>query len=492
LPSQSARLRAAKMDDAFFAVIKTGVVSAANHKGPTGMYRLYDHLEKYGLVSGLDLRKIHDLPAKQFEDLYDKVYETLYEAQCSPRKDSLSASGDAFSFQASASIRGASGCGELVCQLSKIDFLARYSALYANELIFPLTLPHPSKAQGIWEMRACFSRDALALLYLRPLVTAGIVVPVVMRSFHCIHETAWVDKMMKLVHEFSDMGAKYWRAEFRLIYQRLDKSPTGRPTFYLDGPKDYIEHGSLVQLASRAPGWIPKSARFDQDGRTEIRGRHKEHFVRAIFHQFAENITFYLAYGQRRNARLLSDMPGETEFLEWMTTDDTLSAKSEALRELHHSVPILADLPIATILRVRKNEREAFQTYRETVTEISASILSAKRRTTKAEAREMFRDAIEPALNVMRREARAYRKVHNRRVLSGVASLAAGVAIGAYAGLPPLVAVPIAAAATLVGGRLLTKAAEAACEHGPEFEQKNNMYFLLRLADEANMQKSRW
>jgi hypothetical protein len=100
------------------------------------MHRLYDQLEKYGLVRILDLRKVEDIPAKQFEELYGKVYSILYEAQNSPKKESSSQSEDAFSFQASASIRGASGCGELMCQLRKIDFLARYSALYANELIF--------------------------------------------------------------------------------------------------------------------------------------------------------------------------------------------------------------------------------------------------------------------------------------------------------------------------------------------------------------------
>jgi hypothetical protein len=296
--------------------------------------------------------------------------------------------------------------------------------------------------------------------------------------------------MREVVHDFSAHAAKYWRSDFRLIYQRPDKSPSGRPTLYLDGPKDYIEHGSLIHLAPDNPKWIPRSARFDREGRTEIRGKHKEHFVWAIFHQFADNMTFYLAYGRRRNARLLSDMPGETEFLEWMTGDEALSAKCDALRELHHSVPILADLPIATIVRIRKSERHAFETYRDTVTKISTSILTAKRDVTKTQARQMFRDAIEPTLHVMRNEVRAYRKVRNRRLLSGAASIAAGVAIGAFAGFPPLLAAPIAGAATLVGGRLLAKAAETACEHGPEFEQKNNMYFLLRLANEVSSRKA--
>jgi len=47
------------------------------------MYHLYDHLEKYGLVTGLDLRRIHELPAKRSEVLYGSVYDTLFKAQSS-------------------------------------------------------------------------------------------------------------------------------------------------------------------------------------------------------------------------------------------------------------------------------------------------------------------------------------------------------------------------------------------------------------------------
>jgi hypothetical protein len=62
--------------------------------------------------------------------------------------------------------------------------------------------------------------------------------------------------------------------------------------------------------------------------------------------------------------------------------------------------------------------------------------------------------------------------------------MAADVLIGAYAGLPPMVSVPLAGVGTLVGGRLLSEAAEAVCEHGPEFQRKNDLYFLLKLTEE--------
>jgi hypothetical protein len=85
----------------------------------------------------------------------------------------------------------------------------------------------------------------------------------------------------------------------------------------------------------------------------------------------------------------------------------------------------------------------------------------------------------------MKKEIETYHKVRRGQVLGGIAAIATGVLIGAYAGLPSVAALLVAGLGTMVGGRLLAKAAEAACEHGPEFEQKNDLYFLLKLTEEV-------
>jgi hypothetical protein len=64
------------------------------------------------------------------------------------------------------------------------------------------------------------------------------------------------------------------------------------------------------------------------------------HMVTELFADIADNITFYLAHGLKRKARFLSDMRGEIEFLEWKDPDEDMTAKSLALRELQHTVPV--------------------------------------------------------------------------------------------------------------------------------------------------------
>jgi hypothetical protein len=450
------------------------------------MYELFDVLEKHGFVGIDDLDKIADLPEKKLEKLYTEVYSSVFSVQttktCGWQSSHLP---DTFSFHASASIRGASGCGAPECRIKKLDFLSRYAALYASELTFPLSMEAPERVEHIADMRGLLERDLPALLYLRPLITGGIVVPVMMRTQHCIHHAKWMKKMSLLVHDFSQAAAEALSSEFRIMYQIPEKSPSGRPTLYFEGPDGYIEHGALVALYSRKPKWLPKTLRFDRNGRVEVRGPHKQHMLSQVFEGIAHNMTFYLAYGAQRNTRFLSDMYGETEFLEWLTEDDQLSATSVALRELHHCVPLLNDLPIATILRIRKEEHESFENYRETVTTISSEILGDNHRLTKKQAREMFRTAIEPELRKMNKEMVAYRETQRNRVVGGVTMLVAGVVLGAYAGLPPMASIPLAGATVGAAVRVLGKAAEAACEHVPETKKKD-LYFLLKLKEERD------
>jgi hypothetical protein len=380
--------------------------------------QLFATIERHGIIGPQGMLKLATLPAKEVGKLYDETFQVIYDAQLGRVWEADSSNPpDPFTFHAGASIRGDSGCSAINCRGDKISFLARYAALYANELIFPLSLRPPDKVGHVSEMRSLLDENLFTLFLLRPLITGGIVFPVVMRTRHCVHQAKLAETMSAIVHDFSQFTARTLHQEFRLTYQVPEKSPSGKPTLYLEGPEEYIEHGGLAGLLDETPEWLPRSARLDKNGQFEVRGLHKRHIVGEVFTDIADNVTFYLAYGTRRNARFLSDMPGETDFLEWLTDDDQMAAKSLALHELQHSVPVLADLPVATILRIRKQERDSFDAYRRAVGTISANIMSARARVSKKEAREMFRTAIEPELQKMKREMSAYRKTQKRHLL---------------------------------------------------------------------------
>jgi len=450
------------------------------------MRELFDVLESKGLVSEVDTMRIENLSAKELLKLYEHVYGGVFDSQeqrAASRADTPLAL-DPFTFFAGASMRGDSGCEDPLCRMRKIDFLGRYAALYANEVTVPLPLTHPDKLGGVAKARALLLRSATTLLRLRPLITHGTIKPTVMRTTHCEHEIQWVKQMHALIYDLAEHAAKESLTRFDLLYLLPEKAPTGRATIYVEGPRDFLEHGSLVVLFDESPNWRCKTWKYDRKGRTELRRNRKLWFVQRIFDEIASNTSFYLAYGLRQNARFLTDLPGEAFVLNWLTGDEQLSATTSAMELLTHAVPILADLPIATLLRIRREERDAFESYRGVITRIASDTLAQTNRLSKKEAQEMFKALIEPEIASLRKEIRFERRRQRKRITGGLATLAAAVAIGAFGDLPVAIGGTLAGAAAVAGGRLLGKAGEVACEHGANLRQRSDLYFLVRLLQE--------
>lgn len=451
------------------------------------MDKLFALLEANGLLSERQVPRIEGLSDRDAIKLYEDVYRIIFEGQ-ERRLTEENAEGsekDPFSFFAGASFRAESGCSDPECRARKIDFLGRYAALYANEVTMPVPLVAPEKLDNVREAKDRLSRSAGVLLQLRPLVDHEIIRPVVMVTRHCVHTIEWVRRMTDLVHQVTERVAREHARNFRAEYQTPESSPSGRPTVYLKGPKDFVEHGALVVLFDRGPKWAAKTWKFNRVGKTHLPSHKKLQFVDSIFRTIAEDTTFYLAYGLLHKARLLTDLPGEGFFLDWLTQDERIAASSSAMQGLTHAVPILAELPLATLIRIRRQERDSFESYRQAITGITQEVLQRTRRFSRKDAQGMLKEIIEPELIRLKKEMRFERNRQTRRIVGGLATLAAGIAIGTFGGFPNLIREAAVGASAVTGGGLLRKAAEIGCEHGANLREQNDFYFLARLEREG-------
>jgi hypothetical protein len=450
------------------------------------MREVYNIFESAGILSEGHVSSIKEFSAKQTLELYERIYALIYEAQNKEVSSFEETSEvDPFRFFAGASVRGDSTCWEPLCRIQKLDFLGHYAALYASEITLPLPLRHPDNLGNLWQTRELLSLSALTLLRLRPLIAQGIVRPAVMQTAHCIHTIEFARRMTDLVHEYVIEVTKRSMPEFEVVYQIPEQAPGRLSAAYIKGPRDFLEHGEVVVTFNEKPGWRLKSWRYDKDGKIELGGKRKMRFLRHILDEIANTISFYLADGLLHRARLLTDLPGEASVLRWLTGDENLVETTSAMQYLSHSVPILSELSLATLMRMRRQERDSFESYRKAITQITSDVLREKRRLSKKQAQQMFKDCIEPQLTQLRKEVRYERRRQRKRIISGAASAAAAVAIGAFGGLPLAIRGAMAGAAALTGGRLLAKAGEVACEHGANLRQQNDLYFLLRLEQEA-------
>jgi hypothetical protein len=445
-------------------------------------------LEKYGVIQDTDSLRVSEIVKGKVLRLHEELFSTILARQ----EDDYSADRDVvrqmdpFTFLASKSLRGGTACGAYGCRLEKLDMLGRYAALYSNQVILPLPLTDPSTVESPEEASRELAQASLALLHLRPLVDAGIVYPVIRRSFHCPHTIKWCHDMQRIVYKATDHMLEAFKDDFSVRYQLPEKAPTGIPSIYIDGPEDFLEHG-MVMLFEEQEGWRSKRWKFNSEGMVELQGPRKSAALGQIFGGIGEDTSFYLAYGRNRNARLLTNLPGETFLLEDLTGDDEVSANSAALQEcMTHSLPLLADLPVARLIKIRGEERDSFERYRLAVRQILNEISQKTKRVSKKEVRRLFQERVEPELARMKSELHQERRRQRRRVGAGLAAMAATVAMGAFGGIVPAVAKAVMTAAPgIVGTGLLGKAAQSLCEHGSNLKEHNDFYFLLRLAQEA-------
>jgi hypothetical protein len=439
-------------------------------------------LEEHGLVRDGDSLRVIEFSKAKIERLHRKLYTLVMERQ----KEDLSEFSDKgeidpFSFVASKSLRGVADCGGYYCRLHQLDLLGRYAALYATQVILPLPLHDPSQLNSELEAAREVSHASLALLRLRPLVDAGIVFPVVMRSFHrCEHEHAWAGKRIEFIRKLGVKATKLFQSEFRVRYQLPEKAPTGLPSAYIDGPEDFLEHNGIILLFNEGDDWRSKGWRYDADGMVEVRGLRKVFLLHEIFGGIADETSFYLEYGRRKNARYLASRSGETFLLDLLTRrDEELSATSAALNACMDQVlPLPNDLPLARLLRIRREERDSFARYRLAVGRFLTDVAKKKKRVGKREVRNAFREQIEPELLKMRQEVNEERRRQVRRIVGGVGAMVASLKLGMFGAIPAL-------ASGAVGAKLLGEAATKTCEHGSNLREKNDFYFLLRLTREG-------
>jgi len=411
------------------------------------------------------------------EELQGAIENRRYEQ---PSDNSLSAS----NFLASSSLRGESVCAERTCRLRKIALLARYSALYCDRVLLPIQLD-PAYEQDEYDARYDFARDVAGILMLRPLIEAGVVylVPSLLR--YCSHCLPKFVAERPEIEAIARRLAKVNADAFKLSY----RGRRGDHSFFLKGPDEYLEHGRRFQTRPRRPDWIPKDLPNLSEKRRlrlPIDIVRKSGMIDAVFNEIAEDATLQQFYTARYQTKYLTDRPGEAEFLKSLSGDFELARHTSALcAHLAHNIPLFSDVPIETIVRIRREDSEAFRQYRSALGGIVSRYVAAGKEIGTGEAKQIYFDELDPAVRALRIKARAERRASMRKGLVKVLATTAAVGLGIYSGILPAQMVEICKA---IGGvKLAADLAETliSTEKHHATVRSDNLYFLLRIKEET-------
>lgn len=434
------------------------------------MNRTIDILENVGLI---DIETVQEQLEKLPED---RVYALVNELEESIKPElDITQDGTTlpFNFVASASLRGDSGCSSLRCHKRKTQMVARYAGLFCDSVVLPLRVYPPHKDPDIKDHQRYLLTFVLSVLELRPLIESGIITLVPSKLDFCPFCHPEIVPAAPSIFEAAQQLETRHFSQFGL--SKVTRH--GIVGLRLDGPEEYIEHGTTWYYPVKDAAGLPDGPLSEQELR-------KRGLVDAIFKQIANDVVLEEIYGVRFNARYLTDRPGEAELLSALNAQDQLAARTASLcANLAHRVPLLSEIPLERIVRIRREDYTAFENYRVTLQKIIKDYVATKHVIGDNEAKELYADILEPEILKMEVQAQSERNAALKKSAVKIGSTFLAVGLGVYGGLVPHQWAEIFKA---VGGFALVKevAETLASMPGTATVRNHNLFFLLRLKQE--------
>lgn len=441
-----------------------------------------EFLEGKGLVDlDLSTKELKVCPTSKIEEISADLFAFLSFDRSVAESEELEPS--PFNALAGASIRGDSGCSNIDCRTAKLTSLATFAAMYADRMLLPTPLEHPSTTKNSERLRNTLIQSVASILELRPLVERGIVKPVT-RALQCCEEHAKLalrnfERGEDAVNALAERNVK----NFAFSYEIINRKPYVGAV-HVRGPEKYIDHGSFYWLLTNPPAWLPSRAKSATKYRIPPTSPVHRELVRRSLRHIARDVLFHQWIAPRFKATYLTDMAGEKEFIERLSSDDALAIKTaQALDNLTHEIPLIGSLPIRTILQIRGENHGSFELYRSTLKKIVRERILAGDLISGPDAHAIYEDVLAPALAQLEQEANRQQRKWARKSLATVALAAGVVSLGATGALQS------SQVMTLVGGAVMKGLVDHLAEAKTEAATSDSLYFLLQVTRAGRRQK---
>ena len=234
--------------------------------------------------------------------------------------DSNSETDSEFRFFASASFRGDSGCDEPSCRAAKTRSLAKYAALYSDQVIVPVRVSPSFLHESADRLSTIDLLGTILCLWeLRPLVDAGVIRLIPTSLYMCescgrqflSQATSAKDSIVKLIQKSSKSFS---------VYRSSLPIPLEFPGIVLEirGPEEFLEHGCQIVMFTKPPDWAidlktSRSGRRREKLSTEL--VRKAGILEGTFSRLVSDAAIHIVYGARYHAKYLTNLPGDAAFI---------------------------------------------------------------------------------------------------------------------------------------------------------------------------------
>lgn len=381
-----------------------------------------------------------------------------------------------YNFMASSSLRG-DNCKGIACRISKAKLVERYSALYCDQIVFPLWFEshHPDDAPD----REILGGALFSLFELRPVIEHGYVC--IARSEVDVCETC-CEKYVPRYHEIMELSRQ---SSSKLIEQFIftctDLGSNGI-RFMIEGPPEFLEHGGKHTVLNPRPDWAVGLKGKQRLSADFIR---QNDLLRHVFLKPALDVALHQEHHEKTKTKYLTNLVGEAFLASGVVNNKSEPLKYAAAAELSHRIPLLQELDVNILLRLRKDEHDSFLLYRNALENAAKERFSSSSEMTQARIKEIYDDLFLPEVIKLRAMLNSKRRFgKSKAFLKSAAAASVVVALGAFTG--PLSQKILEWGGTVTGVNLGRDLLDSTLDpfQAPSEIRTHPMYFLLRASQE--------
>ena len=437
--------------------------------GPGSPEELFDELEAWEFFS--DRNDGEEASAGLFECDFEALQDVAAELwMYSPfRRSPFS---DPFSFLASSSLSGAGDpCFNLPCRIDRALALSRFAALYGETVLIRDPFEPVLYGEDSRKLRLDFAHTLVVLRVLRPALEAGVV------AFGPA-DFSFCESHLKVFRAAEErIQEKVFGACSLLlpgVVADLDVGLQTRDDYtYLSigGTEKFVPHAGIDLLP--LPGssqWTPEQELSPDEVSDAVQT--------FVLDPSVIDLQYRLLLNWLLNARYLTDRPVDADLLSLMDAVPQSAQPPRFRPKISHELPYIDGLDTKTLLKLRRDEGEAFNVYRDRVRQLveDASL-------SESEFREAFRDLVEPELHKIEKAVATAKKMVRGSVREKLVFGAGLATVGLAAGTVSPEAGAVLSA--LGGGHVTTELLSSLNRllREPEEALTSDFYFLWRARD---------
>jgi hypothetical protein len=199
------------------------------------------------------------------------------------------------------------------------------------------------------------------------------------------------------------------------------------------------------------------------------------------------NVMFEFASSQALGSGFLTERELDIQMVERLNSDPSVAQRNQMLhRHLTSFVPFIDGVDPKVLLKLRRNEEDAFVQFRAALRRAVDEVRSRKGRFTDAEAKELYADIIQPKLARIDSKVKAAQRTLLKGTMGEVLAWGGAITVGTLTGLLPSDLAALASTLGLV--KIAADITNRTYERSDTEKEarRDEMYFLWKVKQAAS------